>query len=485
MRPGRILTVLAVLAASAAATPPARILIVTGQSDIQYHDWRANTLFLRTLLESTGRFEVRQTEEPRGLTREALAAYDAVLVSYNGPRWGAAAEKALEQFVRSGKGLVTFHGVTYGPLAGTTQLAGGGWARTEPWAAFLDMLGTSWAPGNIGHAPRHAFAVKVTDPAHPITRGLDGEFTVNDELYHKMDHRPGIHVLASAFDDPARGGTGKEEPVAWTVAYGKGRAFHCTLGHDTNALYVQNVMALLARAVEWAATGNVTLAAGAALANPSPSAVRVLVVTGGHAYDPSFYSVFEGRPEIVWSHAISQKDAFSPNLLQQSDVLVLYDMYNQIGEAEKRNLRSFVEAGKGVVALHHSIVDYTSWPWWYEEVIGGKYFEQADGDHPASHYKEGVPIVARAAAGRQDHPIVRGLGELVTIDECYQGMWHSPRIQVLMETDAPCNDRPLVYLGPRPNTVYIQLGHGTHTHQHPGYRQLVRNAILWSAGRLR
>ena len=274
------------------------------------------------------------------------------------------------------------------------------------------------------------------------------------------------------------------EPVAWTVSYGKGRAFHCTLGHDTSALYTPNVMALLARATEWAATGSVTLAATAELVPAAKDPVRVLVVTGGHSYDPSFYRVFEGRRDIAWSHATSQKEAFSPNLPKRWDVLVLYDMYNQIGEAEKTNLRAFVEAGKGVVALHHSIVDYTSWPWWYEEVIGGKYFEQPEATHPASHYREGVPIVARTVPGKQNHPIVRGLGDLVTIDECYQGMWHSRRIEVLMETDSACNDRQLVYLGPRPHTVYIQLGHETYTHEHPGYRQLVHNAILWSADRL-
>jgi hypothetical protein len=36
---------------------------------------------------------------------------------------------------------------------------------------------------------------------------------------------------------------------------------------------------------------------------------------------------------------------------------------------------TYVEAGKGIVALQHSIVDFTSWPWWYEDVTGGKSFE--------------------------------------------------------------------------------------------------------------
>jgi type 1 glutamine amidotransferase len=47
------------------------------------------------------------------------------------------------------------------------------------------------------------------------------------------------------------------------------------------------------------------------------------------------------------------------------------------------------------------------------------------------------------------------------------------------------NDHPVVYLGPQPggHAVYIQLGHGSFTHRHPGYRKLVHNAILWAAGR--
>jgi type 1 glutamine amidotransferase len=107
------------------------------------------------------------------------------------------------------------------------------------------------------------------------------------------------------------------------------------------------------------------------------------------------------------------------------------------------------------------------------------------GDHPASHYKEGLPMVVRPAKGMENHPIVRGLGELVTVDECYKGMWHSPAIKVLMETENESNDVPVVYLGPHPNVVYIQLGHSPYTHNHPGYQKLVQNAIQWSAGRLK
>jgi type 1 glutamine amidotransferase len=477
------LILLAAIAATALAAAPVRVLIVTGASDTQYHDWRISTPFFKRTLEASGRFEVRVTEEPRGLSREALEAYDVIFLNYNGPRWGTVPEAALEEFVRSGKGLVSFHGVTYGPLMGTVLRADGKWEKQEPWTAYTQMLGVTWEPENIGHAVRHAFVVKA-DSTHPIALGLPAQFTVNDELYHKMKHAPGNRVVLRAFSNKTRGGTGNVEPIAWTTQFGKGRVFHCSLGHDVSALYEPHVLGLIARATEWAGTGEVTLPAVRAEQAESDSA-RVLVATGGHGYDPSFYEVFNRMQGIRWSHATSQREAFTPDMAERFDVLVLYDMYNTIGEAEQRNLRAFVEAGKGVVSLHHSIVDYTSWPWWYQEVIGGKYFEKAEAGHAASRYKEGVPLILRPAKGQENHPMVRGLGEIVTEDECYKGMWHSPKITVLMETDAPCNDRPAVYIGPRGNAVYVQLGHGTYTHEHPGYRSLVRNAILWVSGRLR
>jgi len=490
----RLFTAVLLFAAISAAAP-LRILIITGDSDYPNHDWRATTPFLQNALMASGRFDVRVTEEPRGLTTDALAGYDAVLLNYNGPRWGALAEKALETFIRSGKGMVALHGVSYGPLMGMEKGPNGRWVRSEKkgaeWPAYKAMLGVDWEPANIGHAARHAFPVKLVDREHPITRGMEPEFTVNDELYHKMSHRPGIHVLAAAFDNPAKGGTGKDEPIAWTVAFGKGRVFHCTLGHDTGAMYQPEFLTLFLRATEWAATGEVTLGprAGATVAQaslPVRDAVRVLVVTGGHAYEPSFYTVFEGHSDMVWTHAASQKDAFRPKFLERFDVLVLYDMANDLADVEKKTLEAFVKSGKGVVSLHHAIIDYTEWPWWWQEVVGGKYFAKPLGDHGASQFKDDVPMVIRPAQGMGNHPVVRGLGEIVIEDEAYKGMWHSPRIKVLMETDSPLNDRPVVYIGPNEKlrVIYVQLGHGPSAHRHPSYRKLVHNAILWSAGKM-
>jgi len=252
------------------------------------------------------------------------------------------------------------------------------------------------------------------------------------------------------------------------------------------ASFKPGFIAAFARGAEWAATAGVTLPERLTAARvPRKDAVRVLLVTGGHSYPTSLYSLFEGYDDIAWSHAASPAEAFRAGMETKWDVIVLHDMHETIQDAEQKSLQAYLEAGKGVVSLHHAIVDYTSWPWWYEQVIGGKYFVEPAGTHPKSAAQEGVEILARPVPAMASHPVIRGVPPLPVLDEAYRGMWHSAKITVLMETDHPLNDRPVVYLGPHPNVraVYIQLGHGAYTFRHPGYRKLVRNAILWAAGR--
>ncbi len=61
------------VAAATLAAQPARVLIVTGNSDYQYHHWDETTASIRSILQEAGGFEVRVTEEPRGLTPRRCA----------------------------------------------------------------------------------------------------------------------------------------------------------------------------------------------------------------------------------------------------------------------------------------------------------------------------------------------------------------------------------------------------------------------------
>ncbi len=366
-------------------------------------------------------------------------------MNYHGPRWPAAAEKALEEFVRGGGGLMAFHHASYGPFFGMVWGADQKWRQgpDQGWTEWPRMIGARWEAELIGHARRWPFEVEWRRPDHPVAAGLPAKWMANDELYHRMILLPGAEVLADAMSPKEIGGTGQREPLVWTNRYGKGRVLYTVLGHDTMAFYQEGMRQLFARGVGWTARGVAVSSEQA----PVP-AVRLLVVTGGHSYPKEFYAMLDALPHVRWTHAVSHAEAFARPLIERYDAILLHDMIEVTSPQTRDRLRAFVEAGKGVIQLHHAVVNYTDWPWWHEQVTGGKYFVKATPEHAASHYKEDLDFLVKPVKGKERHPVLAGVGPLWVNDELYKGMWHAPGIEVLMETDHPLNDRPVVYAGP-------------------------------------
>lgn len=219
-------------------------------------------------------------------------------------------------------------------------------------------------------------------------------------------------------------------------------------------------------------------AALAAAAGP----VRVQVTTGGHPYEPAFHAILEGRSDLAVT-VNPHPSAYRRDLRKFVDVLVLYDLVEVLGEAEQKNLRDYLEAGHGLVVLHHALASNWQWKWWYEEVVGGRFLMAQEGPLPRSQAKARVVLDCKTVRA---HPVVTGIQSLKFEDEGYKGMGHSTRATVLMETDNPDNDQAVVWIGPyqKARVAVIQLGHGAPAYGDAGYRRLVHNAILWAAGRL-
>lgn len=208
---------------------------------------------------------------------------------------------------------------------------------------------------------------------------------------------------------------------------------------------------------------------------PAAEPVRVLVVTGGHDHEASFYAIFDKQAD--WRVNINpHPGAFNGDLRRNTDVLVLYDMVKDLEPKKQERLREYVEAGRGVVVLHHAIGDYLTWPFWSEEVVGGR------GPDKDWLYKHDLDLTIKP---QMEHPVLAGIKEFRINDETYKNLIISPKVKVLLRTDHPTSDGPVAWLGlhPKARVVYIELGHGRLAHENPVYRRLIANAINWAAGK--
>lgn len=195
--------------------------------------------------------------------------YDVVVSNYNGEPWPAETKAAFEQYVRNGGGFVSVHAANNSFPEWeeyNRMIALGGWGgrdeKSGPYARFRDgkvVLDTS--PGRGGHhGKRHPFQVVVRNSTHPVTAGLPKVWMhAEDELYDSLrGPAENMTVLATAYADPATGGSGEHEPTLLTVQHGKGRVFHTTLGDNALSMQCVGFVVTLQRGAEWAASGRVT-----------------------------------------------------------------------------------------------------------------------------------------------------------------------------------------------------------------------------------
>lgn len=269
--------------ASLPQQPPVRTLLVSGANN---HDWEWTAPEIARALTETGRFAVTVTNEPAKALLDAPRATAAgelqlLVLDYNGPRWGEAAEQAFLQAVQAGCGVSVLH-------AANNAFPG--------WKEYERLVGLLWRDGT-GHGAYHPFDVHVVDAHHPITQGMADLRLHPDELYHRLVLGQGaeFRVLMSAYSDPKTGGTGRHEPMATASQHGKGRVFHTPLGHvwkgvpQSRATWADpQLRRLVARGSEWAATGAVTL---------SPVPLNML---GELEQKEGFQLLFDGRTLASW-----------------------------------------------------------------------------------------------------------------------------------------------------------------------------------------
>jgi hypothetical protein len=282
-----------------AAAEKLKALIVDGQNN--HAVWPKSTVMMKKYLEESGLFEVEvaRTRFISNYKREEawlphagagpsegtakpvpdpefspdFKKYHIVVSNfgYGAADWPEPTRRNLEDYMKNGGGLVIVHAAnnTWADWPEFNKMIGlGGWGgrnqKSGPYV-YYDAEGNivrdGETPGGCGaHGPQNEFLITMRDKIHPVTKGLpDFWMHSKDECYSRLrGPAENMTILATAADTPELQKEGRNEPMLMVIHYGKGRVFHTTLGHDTEAFEGVGFIVTFLRGSEWAATGKVT-----------------------------------------------------------------------------------------------------------------------------------------------------------------------------------------------------------------------------------
>lgn len=227
-------------------------------------------------------------------------------------------------------------------------------------------------------------------------------------------------------------------------------------------------------------------------AEPSPAdgaKIRVLLTYGGHGFDEKpFFAMFDALPGVSYTKAPLPESAerLKPGLEKDCDVVVMYDMFSGLSDDQRKAFVGLLNAGIGVVSLHHNVGAHANWDE-FRKIIGGKFIFQdceIDGKKYAkSPWADGQHM--RIHVADKEHPITQGLEDFEVHDEAYGTFYVAPDVHVLLTTDyATCNPQ-IAWTREygKSRVAYLMLGHDNVAWSNPNYPKILGRAIQWAAGK--
>ena len=253
---------------------------------------------------------------------------------------------------------------------------------------------------------------------------------------------------------------------------------------------------------------------------------RVLVVTKGHPFEAEpFFVLFDALGGVEWTH-VEQPEAranFHPDRAGEYDCIVCYDMpgiaftggdppavFEEPSSHLVAGYRGLLDAGQGMVFLHHAIASWPAWPE-FAEIVGGRFHYQPavlrGVDHPDSGYRFDVTHSVEVIDA--DHPICAGVEKGFTLtDELYLFPVFEDDVVPLMRSAATFTDEHFfsadrairgqmhsregwshppgsdlvawVKTAGRSPIAYLQFGDGPATYADANFRRILANAIEWA-----
>ncbi len=230
--------VLSVLAmphlARAEDAKPMKVLWCTGGG---FHDYKGLQPILTKAIQQHSPLPITFTAstDPKDWAKPGFADnYDLIVLffSIHDPA-GKPVVDNLARTIHDGKPAVVIHGT----LHSYREL-------NQDRDAFCEAMGLT----SVRHDTARKFATKKVSDSWIIADWPADWTTDKDELYENVKLWPNAKPLLTAYSIESK----KDQVVAWTNQYGKGRVFATTLGHASPTTDMESYHKLLANGLLWA-----------------------------------------------------------------------------------------------------------------------------------------------------------------------------------------------------------------------------------------
>jgi len=235
-------------------------------------------------------------------------------------------------------------------------------------------------------------------------------------------------------------------------------------------------------------SGCVSTAPVSSAGNVAPVAepLNVLILGGGSSHD---FKLWYGDTDVATLRELpsatvtytEEVDDIVP-LLATTDVLCIANNKPFTQAATRQAIMAFADHGKGLVLLHAGMwYSWRDWPEFNRVLVGGG-ARSHDPIAPAAPFE--VKII------EPGHPVMKGVpASFTVVDELYNQEIDraGTPVHVLATAYSPLKNTafPSIFLveHPKARIVGIALGHDGRVHDLAAYKQLLKNSVLWSAGR--
>lgn len=229
--------------ATAAPAPP-HILVFSHTTGYRHASIEPGITALEAIAAARG-YTVTASEDPGLFTPRGLAAFDAIVLLSTTTRrnepdseWlQETGRAALQDFVRSGRGVVGIHAAA---------------DSHYHWPWYRQMLGAAFASHPPGTPEGR---IVLLEPGDVTVRALPASFLRRDEWYYFNDVASDLTIVAAV--DPASIGEepGDLLPLSWRQTFDGARIFYTGMGHTEESFEEPLVRTHIAAGLGWVVTG--------------------------------------------------------------------------------------------------------------------------------------------------------------------------------------------------------------------------------------